>query len=717
MKNLKVGTKIIAGSGVSIIMILIIMVVIFLSNTETAKDIEVIRINTVLLSDYNDFVEHYWEARVEATALLTSLDPNVYQKTLGHVTAAYQSLDEMRDHIGNNEILSSHNVAVDAIEGDLTKWKIAIDSLGSSNAALAEAILRSREQQQLLRNAAGLTYDNQLGLWSTEAFNEEITAEDRLRRGTRLDETVGFIRMIEALVGDGEYMFSSRDTLNGEAFVEEMDRIIDLIQENGDVARNQGTQDTAYATVAALKEYQSAFLTFYELNLKNKSDIETLASSSLDNILILLSSLNDSVLSAVDSTAAINRFSQSAISVIVIISVFVSVLISVYISRIISKPLGVLTAFMKKAGSTGDILLNAQDVALIEKVSKNKDEIGQTIAATASFVEHVTNVSGVLGLVADGDLTTEIQVISDSDIMGNSLKHMIDNLNRMFTEINLASAKVLTDSELIKDTAQSIAQGNMNIAEGAQLLAIGSTDQASSVQSLSESVNNIAEKTKTNAELADQASKLADTIIGNAEKGSQQMNDMIQAVNDITLASREISTIIETINEIASQTNLLSLNAAIEAARAGENGRGFAVVASEVGKLAFESTEAAKETNDKIQTSIGKAELGAKIVEETAVSLKEIIAGINESSRLVKEIADASTEQLAHIKEVNNGINQVSEVVEQNSATAEESAAAAQESAAASNVSADTAEEMRDLSSNLHKLVAQFKIKSGLTTQ
>ena len=710
MKNLKVGTKILTGSGITIMMILVIMIVIFLANSETAKDIEIVRINTVLLSDYNAFVEHYWEARVEATALLTSLDPDVYHKTLGHVNAAYKSLDEMRSHIGSNTILSGHIAALDAIEADFHKWKNAIDTLGDSNAALAGAIIKSREQQQLLRQAAGLTYDNQLLLWDREAVDEEITAEDRLRRGSRLDETVGFIRMIESLTGDGEYMFSSRDTSDGMAFIEEMDRIIDIIQENGDVARNQGTKDTAYATVDALNEYRSNFLLFYDLNTKNKKDIDTLASSSLDNILILLAALNDSVVSTVDSTAYTNRVSQFAILGIALFSIAVSVLISLYISRIISKPLGVLTAFMKKAGSTGDIILKADELAMIEKVSQNKDEIGQTIAATALFVTHVSNVSGVLELIADGDLTTKIEVISTSDIMGNSLKHMTNNLNKMFAEINSASVKVLRDSELIKDNATSIAEGNTNIAEGAQLLASGSTEQASSVQLLSHSVNDIAEKTKSNTELAGQASRLADTVITNAEKGGRQMNEMIQAVNDITFASHEISTIIETINEIASQTNLLSLNAAIEAARAGEHGRGFAVVASEVGKLADESTEAAKETNDKIQTSIQKAELGARIVEETATSLKEIIAGINESSRLIKEIADASQNQLAQIQEVNNGITQVSNIVEQNSATAEESAAAAEESAAAANESAETAEEMRNLSSTLHKLVAQFKI-------
>ena len=373
------------------------------------------------------------------------------------------------------------------------------------------------------------------------------------------------------------------------------------------------------------------------------------------------------------------------IPVTVAILALAALLIYMVATKMISKPLIVLSGFMKKAGSTGDITLRPEDVENIGKLAQKKDEIGQTIEGCAAFVGHVTEIAEQLEMVANRDLSFDVELLSDADTMGVSLKQMVGNLNSIFSEIQAATNQVST--------------GSKQVADGAQTLAQGSTEQAASVEELSSSLAEIAERTKTNSTTAGKTASLSSAIKENAEKGSRQMDEMISAVNDINEASRNISKIIKTIDDIAFQTNILALNAAVEAARAGQHGKGFAVVAEEVRNLASKSAEAAKDTGAMIQNSMEKAELGSHIAGETAASLTEIVTGINESNLLIAEIADATEQQSLGIEQINIGIDQVAQVVQQNSATAEESAAAS--------------EEMSGQSDMLRQLIEQFKLRDN----
>lgn len=368
---------------------------------------------------------------------------------------------------------------------------------------------------------------------------------------------------------------------------------------------------------------------------------------------------------------------------VLIVAFSISIFLAIYISSIISKPLGALSAFMTRAGTTGDITLSQEDANVIANYGKMKDEVGQSISAAAAFVEHVTKIAKELEYISGGDLTHDINTLGDKDVMGNSLERMVHNLNNMFSEINSATGQVATGAKQVADGAQSLAQG--------------STEQAASIEELSASIGDIATSTKANAEIATKTARLSGTIKDNAEKGSHQMDEMITAVKDINEASLSISKIIKTIDDIAFQTNILALNAAVEAARAGQHGKGFAVVAEEVRNLASKSAEAAKDTGDMIQNSMSKAELGSQIAGETANSLKEIVSGISESSELISQIAQASEDQSLAISQINTGVDQVAQVVQQNSATAEQSAAAS--------------EQMSGQSTMLEDLISQFKLK------
>ena len=371
------------------------------------------------------------------------------------------------------------------------------------------------------------------------------------------------------------------------------------------------------------------------------------------------------------------------IVVILIVVASVSIILAFYVSSLIAKPLAPLCAFMKKASTTGDIKLEAYDIETIQKYSKNKDEVGETIKAASEYIKHVTDAAKSLEMIAEGDFTVEVSVLSERDTIGNSMINMLSSFNNMFSEINASTSQV--------------SSGSKQIAGGAQSLAQGSTEQAVSIEELSSSISEIATMTKENAEIAKKTSKLSNVIKDSAEKGSRQMDEMITAVGEISEASRNISKIIKTIDDIAFQTNILALNAAVEAARAAQHGKWFAVVAEEVRNLASKSAEAAKDTGDMIQNSMEKAELGARIAGETSESLKEIVTGISESNNLITGIAEASEQQSLGIAQINTGIEQVTQVVQQNSATAEESASAS--------------EEISSQSDMLQQLIMRFKIK------
>ncbi len=400
---------------------------------------------------------------------------------------------------------------------------------------------------------------------------------------------------------------------------------------------------------------------------------------------------DEMILSAAETAAShvsdTERGARTTITLMFAISIIAALLavaIALYSADRVAKPLVPLTVFMRGVAATGDITLRAEDAALVEKFSRSGDELGLAFAATREFLGRVTEISDFLGNVADGDLSARLPLLSGRDAIGLALGKTMDSLNMMFAEIN--------------DTSAQVATGSLQVADGAQAIASGAAEQASSIEELSQSIADVSERTRRNAERAEQASLLAHTIMDNAEKGRLRMEAMLSASARISEASHAIGRVIQTIDEIAFQTNILAINASVEAAHAGRQGKGFAVVAGEVRNLAARSAKAAKDTESLIADSVEKAELGVQIAEETSASLAEIVSGINESGRLVSDIASSSGEQSRNIGQITASIDHVSQVVQQNSATAEQSAAAS--------------EEMSRQSDALRRLIAQFKLRA-----
>jgi methyl-accepting chemotaxis protein len=319
----------------------------------------------------------------------------------------------------------------------------------------------------------------------------------------------------------------------------------------------------------------------------------------------------------------------------------------------------------------------------VEISVNSRDELGVLGDAFTGMAGEMRKQADVISRIATGDYTVSLPVRSEKDLMNKALNGMLETNNKL-----IANIRVATDQ---------VSAGANQIANGAQGLAEGTTEQAASVAQLSASIAAIADSINEAASSAGNAAGLAAGIRSKAERGSEQMDAMMNAVREINDASQNIGKVIKVIDDIAFQTNILALNAAVEAARAGQHGKGFAVVAEEVRSLAAKSAEAAKNTQKLIENSIEKAELGVKIAEETHSSLQEIVEGIIESSKISGEIAVSADRQSSAIVQINAGIDQVGQVVQQNSATSEESAAAS--------------EELSAQAATLNSLIARFKLR------
>lgn len=354
-----------------------------------------------------------------------------------------------------------------------------------------------------------------------------------------------------------------------------------------------------------------------------------------------------------------------AMVVIIVLCLMFSIRLGKHIAESISKPMNQLESRLEEF-ARGDLRSPFP-------TADTKDEVADMIGAAHNMAESldfiISDMEYILGKMANSDYTVRSK--DDSRYIGD--------LRQLFESSKQLKACMVDTMHFIEESSQQVTAGSGNLAETSLSLAEGATEQASVVEELQATITTIAESAERAAESAEEAYHQSQEYANVADNSSADIRAMVEAMARINDASEKIGNITSEIENIAAQTNLLSLNASIEAARAGEAGRGFSVVADEIRQLAEQSSQSAVDTRTLIEGAMQEIENGNRVAERAVASIETVVEGIRKIAASSKEMSISASGQAATMKQAEEGINQISDVIQTNAAVAQESSATSQQ--------------------------------------